>query len=90
MKVEFANVKAHDPVEEHDVCGSAAQAVDPHCTTRSDEEREGSKAQSHGAEAPGPVPEPETHGLQRRLDMPLVSKYTGNCCAGVPYPARTV
>lgn len=63
-KVELYNVKVHDDPEEHNVFG---QSGDPHGTVRKEEDREGSKAWSHGSP-------PAKHGLQRRLDMPVTSK----------------
>jgi len=82
-KVEFWNVKVHNDPDEHVV---SLQSGESHGTALNDEDREGSKARSHGA-----APEdPKMHGLHRRLDMPLTSKYMGSCCAGVPYLASTV
>jgi hypothetical protein len=74
-KVEFWNVKVHEPPVEHE----DPQSGEPHGTLRNDDDLDGSNATSHGS-----PPVLEKHGLHRMLDMPLTSKNRGSCCAGVP------
>jgi hypothetical protein len=67
-KVEFWNVKVHEPPVEHE----DPQSGEPHGTLRNDDDLDGSNATSHGS-----PPVLEKHGLHRMLDMPLTSKKQG-------------